>query len=619
MVRELSDQLMETQSNTVEDDSSNSDDPEDEAVEAAAASASRSASASAEKPSLAIGRFDGSFTNYMKPVTPTYPMSGGVGVQPQSLICQPLSLQHEDYQPTQQQPHSISHQPQLPQQQQPMINNYIQDQTPESSSFGNLLSPSELQPPQFPVASGNTSSHEILRPPVATVEDDDVGDETDEPTTDYSLRFQEADCEADLMDANSHSNNGVVGVPGAVPQAEDVDFVEAVRPYCSEGTPFDTPFIISNAGSVSDLAAAVSAEDTATAVATASSSTGEVVREGANYVNHQEDHSSSPYGFGQQNNYPRAVSGTASSGEAAAVVESDSKYASGLQTPASDRPRVYATEDTPTCFSRADSLSSLDSNDYGMGNNRNGDEKGQLEAAEGPAEKQDKSLTPPPIRDHAEVEQHDDETSSTTRSQQQQPKSVSFQPLQTPLMASPTLSLESLTSCDQQSIKTGYSSYVTSRATSGRVSPSDLPDSPCQTRPTSPPRPQIWRPRQSEAAAGSQNGFLPTEAVAVAAGVGASVTTAAASQPLAVGAEAQLGSQSNLTSNGVNTSGVGVGEAGLIEDIEDDERDAIKSYQVEGTPAILSGRGSPDDLTSGGVALEQDQHLSLKVSNSTHP
>ena len=59
---------------------------------------------------------------------------------------------------------------------------------------------------------------------------------------------------------------------------------------------------------------------------------------------------------------------------------------------------------------------------------------------------------------------------------------------ETPIMFSRASSVTSLDSFDHDgSLQDGYSSYEASHATSGRVSPSDLPDSPSQTMPTSPP------------------------------------------------------------------------------------------------------------------------------------
>ena len=58
---------------------------------------------------------------------------------------------------------------------------------------------------------------------------------------------------------------------------------------------------------------------------------------------------------------------------------------------------------------------------------------------------------------------------------------------QTPLIFSRNSSFESLNSFVQQPFQgSEYSSYQCSRVTSGRVSPSDLPDSPIQSRPYTP-------------------------------------------------------------------------------------------------------------------------------------
>ena len=57
----------------------------------------------------------------------------------------------------------------------------------------------------------------------------------------------------------------------------------------------------------------------------------------------------------------------------------------------------------------------------------------------------------------------------------------------TPLIFSRSSSFESLNSFVQHPCQgSEYSSYQCSRVTSGRVSPSDLPDSPIQTRPQTP-------------------------------------------------------------------------------------------------------------------------------------
>ena len=64
----------------------------------------------------------------------------------------------------------------------------------------------------------------------------------EEPPTDYSLQYQERE-EAEVNSANPVSNIAT----------HDIDNVESVTSYFTEGTPFDTPRGISNAGSLTDL------------------------------------------------------------------------------------------------------------------------------------------------------------------------------------------------------------------------------------------------------------------------------------------------------------------------------------------------------------------------------
>ena len=155
----------------------------------------------------------------------------------------------------------------------------------------------------------------------------------------------------------------------------------------------------------------------------------------------------------------------------------------------------YAVEGTPLAFSRAESLSDLEEVEVGEGEGaklqaipETGEEKGMAETEGEKREAEGGSKTPPPP---------------------QMPKTVKFcgaaevrsAPQETPPMFSRASSVASLDSFDHEgSLHDGYSSYEASRATSGRVSPSDLPDSPSQTMPTS-PRPGGSRapPRPSKA------------------------------------------------------------------------------------------------------------------------
>ena len=87
--------------------------------------------------------------------------------------------------------------------------------------------------------------------------------------------------------------------------------------------------------------------------------------------------------------------------------------------------------------------------------------------------------------DHQQKDQIENETDSSK-------KVVSFmttnqQVEDTPLIFSRSSSLESLNSFVPPPFQgSEYSSYQCSRVTSGRVSPSDLPDSPIQSRPYTP-------------------------------------------------------------------------------------------------------------------------------------
>jgi adenomatosis polyposis coli protein len=147
-----------------------------------------------------------------------------------------------------------------------------------------------------------------------------------------------------------------------------------------------------------------------------------------------------------------------------AVSDKTSLVADGRPCSGLDTPRVFYTEGTPAHWSRSASplsliaLASRDASDFGARNvDKSAEEKGQAEAS------------------------RSKETAPVARA----PAAAPFNELETPLMGSRTSSLDSLASCPQQSVVDDYASYVPSHAPSGRVSPSMLPDSPCQT----PPRP----------------------------------------------------------------------------------------------------------------------------------
>ena len=132
------------------------------------------------------------------------------------------------------------------------------------------------------------------------------------------------------------------------------------------------------------------------------------------------------------------------------------------QNSANDRPKLYCTEDTPGIFSRADSLSSIESEtqaDYQRHlaaqncDNEAEEEKGQIEAKLG-GEKEEVSLTPPMPR-RRQTSSGDDATHQGTTAAATAHKTVTFNPQETPLCFSRHSSFESLNSFDQHSIRTG--------------------------------------------------------------------------------------------------------------------------------------------------------------------
>ena len=310
--------------------------------------------------------------------------------------------------------------------------------------------------------------------------DDQSGDDTEqceEKPTDYSLRYQESETDADK-------------------ETKEEPFEDAVRTYYTEGTPMDTPFMFSTATSMNDLREPAIAEE-----------------------------------------------------------EEQLEKKSGQEN---DSTVAYAVEGTPMVFSRAESLSDLE--DIESCDNKpltaiseNKEEKAMNETA---GEKREESKTPPlPSKEASKTVTFSGQTGHQDSSQHQLRN-----PHETPMMFSRASSIASLDSFDQQSVNDDYSSYEASRATSGRVSPSHLPDSPSQTMPGSPRQP-------GKTEKNSKSSGPP---------------------PLAA-----------------------LHKKPMFED-------GVKSYQVEGTPAILSTRTS-----LSGLEFEEDeivigeQEKSSNVSNIT--
>uniref|UniRef100_A0A8C6ZAC7 APC regulator of WNT signaling pathway n=1 Tax=Nothoprocta perdicaria TaxID=30464 RepID=A0A8C6ZAC7_NOTPE len=157
--------------------------------------------------------------------------------------------------------------------------------------------------------------------------------------------------------------------------------------------------------------------------------------------------------------------------------------------------QTYCVEDTPICFSRCSSLSSLSSAEDEMGRDQatcvtdanNTLQIAELKEGSGTlsTEGATSSLSPSDSSRHKAVE-FSSGAKSPSKSGAQTPKSPPEHYVQeTPLMFSRCTSVSSLDSFESRSIASSVQSEPCSGMVSGIISPSDLPDSPGQTMPPS--------------------------------------------------------------------------------------------------------------------------------------
>ena len=158
------------------------------------------------------------------------------------------------------------------------------------------------------------------------------------------------------------------------------------------------------------------------------------------------------------------------------------KDSPGADSPC-EKPQRYCTEGTPVGFSRASSLSSLQSGDV---------DENQTKAAPVVSVVEKTEVTLQSIRENETLDLNSSNPTKfvaskpTTDAISHHPKTVTFDETnQTPMMFSRCSSLGSLSSFDAHSVHSSVISEYSRRA-SEVVSPSDLPDSPCDTMPPSP-------------------------------------------------------------------------------------------------------------------------------------
>ena len=254
-----------------------------------------------------------------------------------------------------------------------------------------------------------------------------------------SFSYQDAD-DQEVSAISEHPAG--VPIPGSGNGNDD-----NVKTFCTEGTPRETPFL-----------------------------------GGANDDDDDEAIEPLPSGQNMFRRIPDAASGLASGMETPAKVFC-TEDTPGIHSPADSEEASFAVEeedeavvDADEAIANMDMVEDLNQRDGSDG----GEEKGQREenlsekASEQGAVASSVSTASTAVAASA---------TSGQRMLHHQAKAVTFNSDMTPMMFSRASSIASLDSFEQQSCKDGYSSCDFSRATSGRVSPSDLPDSPCQTPP----------------------------------------------------------------------------------------------------------------------------------------
>ncbi|CAG9838038.1 unnamed protein product [Diabrotica balteata] len=248
----------------------------------------------------------------------------------------------------------------------------------------------------------------------------------DQPT-DYSLRYAEDDSDSEIA------------------KNEDT-----IKTYCTEDTPYETPFNFSTATSMSDLRI----DDK------------QVIDN--DKLKDREHKNSKKISESPEEKERCSTEDISDLDHRTKLTEKipKSELSSGLMSP--EKPVNYAEEGTPGYFSRVSSFGSLTS----------------IPANE--RIKETKESENRNLENVKNVEKISTKSSVET-------KAVKFERVvnyaeETPLMFSRSSSLASLDSIEQHSIHDDRSSVVSdfSRLTSGIVSPSELPDSPTQTVPPSP-------------------------------------------------------------------------------------------------------------------------------------
>ncbi|XP_066887549.1 adenomatous polyposis coli protein isoform X14 [Kogia breviceps] len=244
------------------------------------------------------------------------------------------------------------------------------------------------------------------------------------------------------------------------------------------------------------------------------------------HISSSSENTSTPSSNAKRQNQLHPSSAQSRSGQAQKATSSSCKVPSINQ----ETIQTYCVEDTPICFSRCSSLSSLSSAEDEIGcdqTTQEADSANTLQIAEikensGTRSTEDSVSEVPTVSQHIRTKSSRLQASglssestrhkavefssgakSPSKSGAQTPKSPPEHYVQeTPLMFSRCTSVSSLDSFESRSIASSVQSEPCSGMVSGIISPSDLPDSPGQTMPPSrsktppPPPPQTAQTKQ---------------------------------------------------------------------------------------------------------------------------
>ncbi|KAF7382693.1 hypothetical protein HZH66_013095 [Vespula vulgaris] len=286
----------------------------------------------------------------------------------------------------------------------------------------------------------------------------------DQPT-DYSLRYAENDTDEDEKPTTEYFSGSV---------QEDT-----IKTYCTEGTPYETPFNFSTATSMSDLRV----EDTK-----------------------DNDHSKKIQKKGLEVRHKKSISFEDRRSEECheqqhLITENTERQKHIINISSNhmipEKPISYYKEEESSSSSCVNSLSSFNSEIAQRNNVSEIISKVSLEDSISKSETEASNSNVTELNSNelisASISNSPVEIKSSSRIVDKEGKMVTFSGQdfyaeQTPLMFSRCSSLGSLSGFEQHSIHDDRSSVVSdfSRRTSGVVSPSELPDSPTQTVPPSP-------------------------------------------------------------------------------------------------------------------------------------